>query len=327
MPRRFGSVVLLALVVGGLFLARFRIEGLERLGLAIKDRATQVGGGASTQLPPAQVGAEIRIATFNIEVLGEKKSADPGVMRILADVVQRFDVVAVQEIRSIQADVAGQLVALVNSTGARYHYVVGPRLGRTASKEQYAYIYNTASIELDGTSVYTIEDRDDLLHREPLVAAFRVRTSVPERAFTFTLINVHVDPDEVTSEVNVLDDVVRAVRADGRNEDDVIVLGDFNADHRSLGELGRMPEARCAIQGIATNTQGDKEYDNLVYSAGATIEYTGQSGVFDVQAQYGLTMDQAKLVSDHLPVWAQFTAHEGGIAGPVAVGPLAPIRR
>ena len=42
-----------------------------------------------------------------------------------------------------------------------------------------------------------------------------------DQAFTFTLVNVHTDPDEVTDEIKVLDNVFYSVRDDGRNEDDI----------------------------------------------------------------------------------------------------------
>ncbi|MBX7164831.1 MAG: endonuclease/exonuclease/phosphatase family protein [Pirellulales bacterium] len=337
MPRGTTSTLLLALIVGGLLLSRYRIEGLEKLGMVLREQAGQRPTAAPAAPPlPAQVGPVVRIASFNIQVFGEQKASKTWVMQVLADVVRRFDVVAIQEVRAQQTDVVGQLVAMVNAAGGRYNYVLGPRLGRTSSKEQYAFVYNTLSIELDASSVYTVDDPDDLLHREPLVAGFRVRGPVPEQAFTFTLVNIHTDPDEVATEVNVLDDVVRAVRNDGRGEDDVILLGDLNADHRHLGELGRMPDVQVAIRDIATNTRGNKEYDNLVFSAQATREFSGGAGVFDVQNQYRLSLEQALEVSDHLPIWGEFTIQEGGSAGgpswgpapagPVASGPLVPVR-
>ena len=115
-------------------------------------------------------------------------------------------------------------------------------------------IFDRASVEIDRTQLYTVDDPDDLLHREPLVGWFRVRGPPPDQAFTFSLINIHTDPDEVQHEINVLDDVFRAVRDDGRGEDDVILLGDLNADDRHLGQLGQIPGIRCVILNMNTNT-------------------------------------------------------------------------
>src|SRR4029079_15237649 len=141
----------------------------------------------------------------------ESKLAKPEVVDVLAKTIRRYDVVAIQEVRSVNNDILPRLVEKVNAEGAHYDFAIGPRLGRTSSKEQYAFIYDRSSLELDRNSIYTVDDPDDLLHREPLVAGFRVRGPSPEAAFTFTLVNIHTDPDEVAAELNVLDDVVRAV--------------------------------------------------------------------------------------------------------------------
>ncbi len=172
---------------------------------------------------------------------------------------------------------------------------------------------------MDPSSVYTIDDPDDLLHREPLVASFRVRGPQPQEAFTFTLVDIHVDPDEVAREVNVLDDVYRAVQHDGRGEDDIILLGDFNADHRHLGQLGEISNLMAIVTGNATtNTLRTEQFDNMLFTAHATTEFTGNAGVFDLQRDLKLTEKQAIKVSDHCPVWAEFAIREGGASRPMA---------
>lgn len=273
--------------------------------------------GAGTALRPvppvARNSNAIRIASFNIEVFGESKLADPGVSAALVDVVRRFDVVAIQEIRAQSVDLIPRFLEAVNAGGAHYHYVPGPRLGRSNSKEQYAYIYNRASVEVDPGSIYTVDDPDDLLHREPLVTSFRVRGPKPEAAFTFTLVNIHVDPDEVGRELNVLDDVYLAVQRDGRGEDDVILLGDFNADAGRLGQLGEISQLTPVITGkTPTNTLRTAQLDNIVITAHATTEFTGRAEVLDLVRDLNLTTQQAAAVSDHLPVWAEFSVFEGG---------------
>ena len=50
-----------------------------------------------------RAGERIRIATFNIQRFGEKKSADAEVMQNIALIVANFDFVAIQEVQSPQA--------------------------------------------------------------------------------------------------------------------------------------------------------------------------------------------------------------------------------
>lgn len=272
-------------------------------------------------------GDMVRIASFNIQVFGEQKMSNPDVVRILADIIRHFDVIAIQEIRDERQTLLPSFLQVVNSPGLRFDYVIGPRLGRTSSKEQYAFIFNTDTIEVDRRAMYTLADPDDLLHREPLVASFRCRRAEPNLAFTFTLVNIHTDPTPQTlrEELTVLDDVFRSVRDDPRGEDDIILLGDFNADHLHMGELSRMPNLIFGVtyasnnKLLATNITGKAQYDNLVFDRTATQEFLGRSGVFDFLREYNLSQAQAKQVSDHLPVWAEFSIYEGGVPGRVAI--------
>ncbi len=282
--------------------------GCEELTFDLGGPTTSISG-PETGTPTTRDG-DVLIASFNIQVFGTSKAGKPEVMDVLAKTLRRFDVVAIQEIRSKDQSVLGQLVDLVNEDGHRYEYVIGPRLGRTVSKEQYAYVYDATRIELVPDSTYTIPDRNDRLHREPFVARFRTIGAEGGAPFTFTLVNVHTDPDEVDEEVDVLDDAYRFVLRTDPSEDDVIVLGDLNADESKFGELAGIPNATWAVSGMPTNTRRTKTYDNLVFDGAATDEYTGRWGVLDLEAEFGLTRDEAIAVSDHLPVWAAFTATE-----------------
>jgi endonuclease/exonuclease/phosphatase family metal-dependent hydrolase len=325
--RGFFTLVVAALFGIGafFFFQHFQIKGLENLlpksGDAAKAGDSPLAGGPGGTTPVALKSETIRIASFNIQVFGQAKLAKPHVMQRLAQIVRKFDVVAIQEVRAKDDNVLPAFLSLINADGRQYDYVIGPRLGRTPSKEQYAFVFDKQTIEIDRSQLYTVQDPDDLLHREPLVAWFRARGPPPEAAFTFTLVNIHTDPDEVPQEVAALASVFRAVRDDGRGEDDVIVLGDLNASDRQLGPLGQISGVTVAISGEMTNTRRTSQYDNLVFAGGATREYVGRGGVFDMLREFNLTTEAALEISDHLPVWGEFSVYEGGRPGAVAALP------
>src|SRR5436190_291367 len=77
-----------------------------------------------------------------------------------------------------------RFVEQINSGGRHYDYVVGPRLGGEPG-EQYAFVFDSASVAVDRTTVYTVEDPSRLLRRDPLVATFGVRGPPANEAFTF----------------------------------------------------------------------------------------------------------------------------------------------
>ena len=229
---------------------------------------------------------------------------------MLAQIVRGFDIVAIQEVRAKSDEILPRFLAAINSDGSRYDYLIGPRLGRTVSTEQYVFVYDTNRIEHDPTSVGTIQDSEDLLHREPMVARFRPRTRAPDRAFSFWLVNSHTDPDEVKQEVDALADVFRAMQTARPYEDDVILLGDLNASESQLGRLGKLPGINWVVRNAMTNTRQNKAYDNIIFDSFATGEYTGRWGIVDIERRFGLSRDQALKVSDHLPVWAEFEIWE-----------------
>ena len=176
---RKSAVLLLAVIaVAGcwFFFQKFEVQGLE--GVHIVPRTAQKGNkshSTSTAPPVTRAGETIRIASFNIQVFGTSKANKPHVMEKLAQIVRQFDVIAIQEIRSKDQGIIPEFVDLINSADRQYDYVIGERLGRSSSKEQYVFIFDMESVEIDRNQLYTVDDPDDLLHREPLVGWFRVR--------------------------------------------------------------------------------------------------------------------------------------------------------
>jgi len=346
-PRAY-SVLLIAILAGGGWYFT-NGPGTGRFGQILTTALQSRGGQGATPAavpatPPPQLAAEpassapptphpmfggpaVRIASFNIQVFGDAKAQKPYVMATLAAIIHNFHVVAIQEIRT-QDDyfLDNFLRNFVNQNGRVYEKVVGPRLGRSNSTEQYAFLYDTAAIEVNRHSVYTVNDPDDLLHREPLVAMFRVRGPPPQQAFTFVLVNIHTDPDETDTELDALAQVYQVVRRTAGGEDDILLLGDLNVDEQQLGQLGRLEGVRPVVRGVPTNTRQSASYDNIVLHQPSTAEFTGRWGVFNFQQVFQLTPEQALQVSDHLPVWAEFNAYESASPGRVARRPEAAIR-
>ena len=186
--------LLLAITILGMagwyVLDRYEIRGFRDLKLARRD-----GAVGSAEMPPAaRTKGTIRIASFNMQAYGPSKAEKSEVLEILARIIRRFDVVALQEVRSERPDVLQRLLEQINKAGGHYALLAGPRVGRTASKEQFVFVFDQATVEVDRGSSYTVEDPDDLLHRPPFVGWFRVRGPAPNQAFTFTLVNTHIDP-------------------------------------------------------------------------------------------------------------------------------------
>ncbi len=55
-------------------------------------------------------------------------------------------------------DVLPRFLSMVNANGGRYQYLIGPRLGRTVSTEQYAYLFDTSRVEYNSAQVGSMTD-------------------------------------------------------------------------------------------------------------------------------------------------------------------------
>ena len=270
--------------------------------------------GQQPAMPATKPWDAVLVCSFNIQVFGESKMAKREVVEVLARVARKFDIVAIQEVRAKSDEIIPSFVRAVNADGSQYHYVIGPREGRTVSKEQYTFVYDTRRIEVDASSLGVVPNPSGALHRPPMHVRFRTRIQPAEMAFTFWLVNIHTDPDEVPSELQALSTVFEQMQALRPDEDDVIVLGDLNAGPPEFSAFKRIPGIGWAVSGTTTNTRRSKTYDNLVFAQPQTSEYLGTWGVLDLQNTFGLPLEKALEVSDHNPVWAAFypAEHRGG---------------
>jgi len=276
---------------------------------------------------PVRSPQTILIASFNIQAFGEKKVTNPKTAQRLATMIGMFDVVAIQEVRATDQTVLPQLLKYINANGARYDYIIGPRLGRTVSKEQYAYIYDSTRLISSPEASYTVDDKADLLHREPLVARFLTRVPQGYRPFSFSLMDIHTDPGEVKLELPVMHTVLKAVREyewATAGEDDVLLMGDLNAAPSKFGPLGQMPGIYWIIRDQPTNTRRTEIYDNVLFDRDLTSEFTGRAGVLDVMDLFKINMEEALQLSDHMPIWAEFTVTEQPSSGNVSTANQLP---
>jgi hypothetical protein len=65
-------------------------------------------------------------------------------MDVLSKIISQSDIVAIQEIRDKSGQAIKDLEVAVDDLGRNYDFLVGPRLGRSNSKEQYAAFTESA---------------------------------------------------------------------------------------------------------------------------------------------------------------------------------------
>ena len=263
--------------------------------------------------PPPEPDSEpetITIAAFNIQIFGRAKRQKDQVMDVLADIAREFDVILVQEIRDSTEETAPAYLEKINGKpGPAYAYVRSSRLGRTTSKEAYAYFYNTETVELIQGSDHVYEDTGDSFEREPYIASFR------SGGFDFTLVGVHTKPDDAYNEIGNLTLVVHSILEEDPGEEDIIILGDLNADGSYYDEDDTSnpladPEYHWTVSNeMDTMTKTDWTYDRIIMTESTRAhEYVqGSTSVFYFDLEYEIADEELIWeVSDHYPIYAEF---------------------
>lgn len=162
--------------------------------------------------------SELILASWNIRILSNK-SRDFEELQYITNIIKRYDIIAVQEIRD--EEVLKRIMKILPPT---WSYIISEQVGRGV-KERYAYLYNTDFVTNLGIS-YILDDPEDAFIREPYIANFISGN------FDFTLITFHTlfgdSINDRRKEIKLLPEVVNLVDEATGNEKDIILLGDFN---------------------------------------------------------------------------------------------------
>lgn len=248
----------------------------------------------------------IKIASFNIQIFGKSKASEPKIIKSLAKIISRFDVVAIQEIREKEKTAVNTLKKALNQIGGDYEYIIGPRLGRSNTKEQYAFFYKKSMLRPGET--YTYQERGtDYIHREPLITKF----FCTKGEFDFVLINAHIDPDDVDQEIALFPEIVADAQKRLKDKD-IMIMGDLNADCGYFDEdkeiqlrNKRKFKWLIANQLDSTVAKNSCAYDRMIVTKSMAKRFTGKAGVFPFDIVYDLAVEP-KQISDHYPIYAVF---------------------
>ncbi|CAH1793476.1 unnamed protein product [Owenia fusiformis] len=250
----------------------------------------------------------LRIGAWNIQTFGVTKMGRPEVVRALVQVILRYDVLLIQEIRDASFTAIFQLLDEVNRndpTGDEWAMELSDRLGRSTSKEQYAYFYRVSLVSIDGDDQYP-ESRDEF-ERPPYTVRLRTSTS----AGTFSFGGIHVKPGDAVAEIDGLADVYDHV-VGVTGDSNVLLGGDFNAGC-SYVRPGDWEFIRLRTQSRFTWLIGDDAdtnvaqgsqcaYDRLVVSGSRLLGAVRSANVYRFDDALGLSNSEAMAVSDHYPV-------------------------
>lgn len=273
------------------------IANLLSLRAALEGTPSDTAPDASAAPPERQRGT-LLLGTWNLR---EFDSASwgarlPESYAYIAEIINRFDLVAIQEVR---ADL-GALEHLRFRLGAHWQYLVSDVTeGKAGNQERLAFLYDTRKVRFLGIAgelvipPVTTEEGTvpaQQIARTPLMAGFQVGWT------KFMLATVHIiygeDAPAPAARVEEIKQIAEFLggRADTETEPirNIILLGDFNIytpgddTMKALLDGGdfQIPSGMNTIPG--SNVPKDKKYDQIAFrSKGQWFENTGRAGAFD----------------------------------------------
>lgn len=258
----------------------------------------------------------MKIASFNIRRMGPSKLSDKNIVKYLIKIFSRYSIIILLEVVDKSGKSIAKFLQELNSTGANkkhpFTMVGSSRLGRTLYKEQFVCFYRKDDAELVDT--YQYEDNqvgdEDAFSREPFILRFCCKHTVLK---DLVLIPVHTKPKDSQKELDELYDVFLDVK-DKWKTDNVMILGDFNADGAYVSKK-KMKTIRIRsdtdfhwLIGDDVDTtviqSNDHTYDRIVVYKDDMLKaiVPRSAKPFNFQEAYKLSDETALDISDHYPV-------------------------
>jgi deoxyribonuclease-1-like protein len=272
--------------------------------------------------PPAT-----KFASFNIQVFGQTKYGKEPVKNQIVEILQRYDISTIQEIRDSTESAFPNLVDDINAAEDKYDWFTGERQGTTTSKEQVGFIWDRNMFsKIEG---YDFNDTTtSWFERPPAVLVLeRSSTNAPNfKTQKVGIISAHLKPAtgvtnmDTENEINHLKDVENDLRARHPALDDVIIAGDFNADCDYVRDPEDLALFSAGDNSWLISFEDDTTvssticaYDHIVLSGQIENNAVAGSGqVFDYQNFYDTDSifyngeSITELISDHFPVEFEF---------------------
>ena len=252
---------------------------------------------------------ELKLAAWNVRIMSDKSRTDAE-LQAIARTLFDYDFIAIVELRD--EAVLQRTQRILAQMGKSYNYEFSPAVGRGV-KERYAFLYreDLVSVVSPGELYPDAADGIDDFSRDPYWATFRAGE------FDFSVIAVHVIWGNTVgprkAEVKALAEVYEYVQDANGDEEDVLLVGDFNrnpTDTESYHPIMAIPSmTRLFNFPQKSHIRETSLYDNIFFQKEHVKEYLDKSGIdrFD-ETDFGSDDQAANLaVSDHRPVWAVFS--------------------
>jgi endonuclease/exonuclease/phosphatase family metal-dependent hydrolase len=297
------------------------------------------------KIPPKTLDRNILVATWNLRAFGdltEKWITDENdspkrnlhALKCIVDILSRFDIVAIQEVR----DNLKCLRHMMKALGPNWMFIMTDvTKGKAGNNERLAFVFDTRKAKLSGLACEIILPEEMLKKVEPDIMKTQFARTPYAVSFyssgrTFILCTLHVKygsaPKERVPELKAIAQWLSEWAKELQTwHHDLIPMGDFNIDRKdddlykaftSTGltvpqDLTKVPRT---IFSDPKKPDLNHFYDQIAWFSSQknipelTLKYV-HGGIFDfvpyAMSSLNLTKNQLSYrISDHYPLWAEF---------------------
>jgi endonuclease/exonuclease/phosphatase family metal-dependent hydrolase len=300
-------------------------------------------------VPAKALDRNLLIATWNVRAFGgltekwesavdDSPKRDLHSLLCIAEIVSRFDVVAVQEAK----DDLKALRHLIHLLGPYWGLsLTDVTEGAPGNSERMAFLFDTRRVQLSGLACEIVVPQEqlgpiesDALQRQFARTPYAVSFRSGEK--TFILVTLHVlygeNEEERLPEIRAIAEWLAHWARDINSWDhNLIALGDFNIDRRGdslhdafvstgLDIPADLQDAPRTIFSDPQKPELNKFYDQIAWFTGRnglpalSLRYS-KGGYFDFTKSALASRELTKIelswrISDHYPLWAEFSMRE-----------------
>ncbi len=256
--------------------------------------------GLERDIPPRKMGKNLLIASWNIKEFGHTRQRLSEAYFYMAEIIARFDLVVIQEIKSSLKD----LQILLRLLGPDWKYLVNDITeGSSGNAERSGYLFNHRSVQLGGLAgeivlwdALTKNTTVKQLKRSPYITGFKAGWK------TFAIVNLHLHPGKRSRDIHHRREEIQLLLAALKEKlrkghlwnKNIILAGDFNlytGAHKDDATIKLINQAGYreveGLMGKDTNASKTQAYDrffmtrNPFFRIEKTPSGTESGGVFN----------------------------------------------
>jgi endonuclease/exonuclease/phosphatase family metal-dependent hydrolase len=313
------------------------IDGTTAAGKRTIDGCLRLREALAEAIPGKTLDTTLLMASWNIREFGGTKSGgrDLESLVYIAEILSRFDLIAVQEVRS-DLDSLDQLMRIL---GGWWKYLVSDvTIGRSGNDERTAFLYDSRKLAFGGLAGELVPEAKkvdglltspDAFSRSPFLGGFRAGW------FKFTICSMHMyygdDSADVPQRHRDAELAAMLLKKRMKQKDrwanNAILLGDFNVFHLDDNTFNALTREDfhipAGLRGQYTNANQDKPFDQMAFIAPDLKHQldVAKAGVFPFFEHVYRMEDHAAYLpeetdrkfktwrtykmSDHLPIWCE----------------------